>query len=30
METIIAFFLGGLMGSMMMAILAASREDDDK
>ena len=30
METIIAFLLGGLMGGTLMAIIAASKEEDDR
>lgn len=30
METIIAFILGGTLGGLMMAIIAANKEDDDK
>lgn len=29
METIIAFLLGGLMGGTLMAIIAASKEDEN-
>jgi hypothetical protein len=30
METIVAFLLGGLMGGTLMAVIAASKEDDDR
>lgn len=30
METIVAFLLGGLMGGTLMAVIAASKEEDDR
>lgn len=30
METIVSFLLGGLFGGMLMAIIVASKEEDDE